>query len=154
MEFDVINLNPILAAAMKPEPIGGYRGISFLGGSILTGALLVAASAAQAQTASPTATPAPADQSMTWNGITLYGIIDVDFQDETHGAPFNNYWFAGGSEIVQKNSNNSVSGFASSGLSQSRIGLQGKESLHFMDWSAVFKLESFFNLRRARSATL
>jgi predicted porin len=145
MEFDVINLNPILAAAMKPEPIGGYRGISFLGGSILTGALLVAASAAQAQTASPTATPAPADQSMTWNGITLYGIIDVDFQDETHGAPFNNYWFAGGSEIVQKNSNNSVSGFASSGLSQSRIGLQGKESLHFMDWSAVFKLESFFN---------
>ncbi len=141
----MINLNPILAAAMKPEPIGGYRGISFLGGSILTGALLVAASAAQAQTASPTATPAPADQSMTWNGITLYGIIDVDFQDETHGAPFNNYWFAGGSEIVQKNSNNSVSGFASSGLSQSRIGLQGKESLHFMDWSAVFKLESFFN---------
>ncbi len=121
----MINLNPMFAAA--------------------AGAILVAGGAAQAQTVSATAPPAPADQSLTWNGITLYGIIDVDFQDETHGAPFNNYWFASGSEIVQKNSNNSVSGFGSNGLSQSRIGLQGKEPLHFMDWSAVFKLESYFN---------
>jgi predicted porin len=46
---------------------------------------------------------------------------------------------------VQKNSNNSVFGVTSNGMSQSRIGLQGKESLHFMDWSGVFKLESYFN---------
>jgi predicted porin len=145
MELDVINLKPMFAATMKSDPIGGRRGPVYLGGSLLAGALLVAGSAAQAQTVSPTAPPAPADQSLTWNGITLYGIVDVDFQDETHGAPFNNYWLAGGSEIVQKNSNNSVSGFASNGMSQSRIGLQGKEPLHFMDWSGVFKIETYFN---------
>ena len=30
-------------------------------------------------------------------------------------------------------------------MSQSRVGLQGKEPLHFMDFSAVFKLETYFN---------
>ena len=101
--------------------------------------------AAQAQTTSPTSPPAPADESLTWHGITLYGIVDVDFQYETHGAPFSNYFISGGSDIVQKNSNNSVSGVTSNGMSQSRIGLQGKEPLNFMDWSGVFKVETYFN---------
>jgi predicted porin len=30
-------------------------------------------------------------------------------------------------------------------MSQSRVGLQGNEPLHFLDWSAVFKLETYFN---------
>jgi predicted porin len=85
------------------------------------------------------------DESLTWHGITLYGIVDMDFQYETHGAPFSNYFISGGSDIVQKNSNNAVSGFTSNGMSQSRIGLQGKEPLHVGDWSGVFKLESYFN---------
>jgi len=108
--------------------------------------LLIATGAAQAQqSVSPTAQPAPNDESLTWHGITLYGIVDVDLQYENHGAPFNNYWFASGAEVVAKNSNNPVSGVASNGMSQSRVGLQGKEPLHFMDWSAVFKVETFFN---------
>jgi predicted porin len=101
----------------------------------------VAGSAAQAQTASQPA----ADESLTWHGITLYGIIDVDAQYENHGAPFSNYFISGGSDIVQKNSNNAVSGITSNGMSQSRVGLQGKEPLNFLDWSAVFKLETYFN---------
>ena len=124
---------------------GGRRGLPRLGGSLLAGVLLAVASAAQAQTTTPTAPPAPADESLTWHGITLYGIVDVDFQYETHGAPFSNYFISGGSDIVQKNSNNAVSGFTSNGMSQSRIGLQGKEPLHFLDWSGVFKLETYFN---------
>ncbi len=140
-----MNFNSIIVAAMKLNRAGGRRGLSHLGGSLLAGALLVAGSAAQAQTASPTAPPAPADESLTWHGITLYGVVDADFQYETHGAPFSNYFISGGSDIVQKNSNNSVSGFTSNGMSQSRIGLQGKEPLNFLDWSAVFKLESYFN---------
>lgn len=139
------NFNSIIAAAMKLNQAGGRRGLSHLGGSLLAGALLVAGSAAQAQTASPTAPPASADESLTWHGITLYGIVDADFQYETHGAPFSNYFISGGSDIVQKNSNNAVSGLTSNGMSQSRVGLQGKEPLNFMDWSAVFKLESYFN---------
>jgi predicted porin len=145
MEFNVRNFNPIIAAAMKLNPVGGRRGLSRLGGSLLAGALLAAGSAAQAQTTTSTAPQSSADESLTWHGITLYGIIDVDFQYETHGAPFSNYFITGGSEIVQKNSNNAVSGVTSNGMSQSRIGLQGKEPLGFMDWSGVFKVETYFN---------
>ena len=112
---------------------------------IIAGSLLAAASAAQAQTTTPAAPPAAADESLTWHGITLYGIVDVDLQYESHGAPFSSYFISGGSDIVQKNSNNSVSGVTSNGMSQSRVGLQGKEPLHFLDWSAVFKLETYFN---------
>ena len=137
------NFNPIIAAAMKPNQAGSRRGLSHLGGSLLAGALLVAGSAAQAGT---TSSPAPVtDDSLTWHGITLYGIVDLDFQYENHGAPFSNYFISGGSDIVQKNSNNAVSGVTSNGMSQSRVGLQGKEPLHFMDWSAVFKVETYFN---------
>src|SRR3984957_2633887 len=128
---------------MKPHQAGSRRGLSHLGGSLLAGALLVAGSAAQAGT---TSSPAPVtDDSLTWHGITLYGIVDLDFQYENHGAPFSNYFISGGSDIVQKNSNNAVSGVTSNGMSQSRVGLQGKEPLHFMDWSAVFKIETYFN---------
>jgi len=113
--------------------------------SVLAAAVLAATGLAQAQTTAPTSPPSSADDSLTWHGITLYGIVDMDFQYESHGAPFSNYFISGGSDIVQKNSNNAVSGLTSNGMSQSRIGLQGKESLHFLDWSAVFKLESYFN---------
>jgi predicted porin len=139
----VYNFNLTFASARKPRERRAGRGrlAAVLGG--MAAALLAATGVAQAQ---QSASPTPStDESLTWHGITLYGIVDVDFQYETHGAPFNNYWFAGGSEIVQKNSNNAVSGLASNGLSQSRVGLQGNEPLHFMDWSAVFKLETFFN---------
>jgi predicted porin len=108
-------------------------------------ALVAVAGLAQAQTTSATAPPAPADESLTWHGITLYGIVDVGIQYETHGAPFSDYFISGGSDVVQKNSNNPVFGVTSNPMSQSRIGLQGKEPLHFLDFSGVFKLETFFN---------
>jgi predicted porin len=147
MEFNVRNVNSIVAVAMKRILARGRREPSHPGGSLLACAcaLLAVGSAAQAQTTSATAPPAPADESLTWHGITLYGIIDMDFQYENHGAPFSNYFISGGSDIVQKNSNNAVSGFTSNGMSQSRVGLQGNEPLHFGDWSGVFKLETYFN---------
>jgi predicted porin len=109
-------------------------------------AFLTVSTGAFAQTVSQTGLPeAVEDGGLTWKGITLYGIIDAAVQYETHGAPFNDYWFAGGSDVVQKNSNNSVSGVVSNGMSQSRVGLQGNEPLHFLDFTGVFKLETFFN---------
>ncbi len=84
------------------------------------------------------------DDALTWHGITLYGIVDVGLQYDTHGAPFSDYHPAGSSNIVQKNSRQSVFGATPSNLSQSRIGLQGDEPL-IDDWSAVFKVETFFN---------
>jgi len=85
------------------------------------------------------------DQSLTWHGITLYGIVDAGIQYNTHSAAFSDYFISGGSDIVQKNSAGSVIGVTSNPMAQSRVGLQGKESLGFLDFSGVFKLETYFN---------
>jgi predicted porin len=106
---------------------------------VVLGSLLAVAGLAQAQSAAP----AP-DDSLTYKGITLYGIVDLGLQYQTHGAPINDYFPGGSADIVQKNSNHSITGVTPNNLSQSRIGLNGVEPL-FDDWTAVFKLETFFN---------
>src|SRR6202047_687104 len=112
------------------------------------GILSAAAGVAHAQSASAPVTPsaqaAPVDDSLTFHGITLYGIVDVGIQNQTHGAPISDYFVGGSAEIVQKNSNRSVTGVTPSNMSNSRIGLQGVEPIAG-DWSGVFKLETFFN---------
>src|SRR5271156_2426509 len=141
MEFNVRNFNSIVAVAMKRILPRGGREPSHQGASLLACAcaLLAVGSVAQAQSTSSTAPAKPADESLTWHGITLYGIVDVAFQYESHGAPFNNYFVSGGADIVQSNSNNGTSGFTSNTASLSRVGLQGNEPLHVGDWSGVFK---------------
>jgi predicted porin len=117
----------------------------------LTWAVLAALSAvagpALAQTLPPVtpATQAAEDQGLTWHGITLYGIIDIGLQYETHGAPFSDYHPAGSANIVQKNSRQSVFGATPSNLSQSRVGIQALEPLAMGDWAFVGRLETFFN---------
>src|ERR1700733_4969367 len=115
----------------------GTRGASLLNSLLLGCVLSTAASVAGAQSAAP-------DDSLTWHGITLYGIVDVGLQNQSHGAPINDYFVAGSADIVQKNSNHSITGVTPSNLSQSRIGLQGAEPI-VGDWMGVFKLETFFN---------
>lgn len=95
--------------------------------------------------ATPGAQPArAADTSLTWNGITLYGIVDTGLQYQTHGVAISDYFPAGTEAIIQKNSNGSVTGLTPSNLSQSRFGISGKEPL-VGDWSGVFRFESFIN---------
>jgi predicted porin len=122
----------------------GKRGVVLLGGALLWATLLTATGVAQAQsTMGPI--PQPADGSLTLHGITLYGIVDIGLQYESHGAPFSDYFPAGSADIVQKNSNKSQFGATPSNLSQSRVGLQGLEALGVGDWYGVFKLETYFN---------
>ncbi len=134
---------PRNGASMGPDRRGVVvRGLGFLPTIFLT---LAAAGAAQAQSMGAPGTGAAADESLTWHGITLYGIVDIGLQYDSHMAPISDWYPAGSGDVVQKNSNGSVTGVTPSNLSQSRVGLQGKEALPFMDWSAVFKLETFFN---------
>jgi predicted porin len=119
------------------------RGIARVGGACVLAACWCAAVPAQAQSASAAAPKAP-DSSLTWNGITLYGIVDVGLQYQTHGVPISDYFPAGTESIIQKNSNGSITAVTPSNLSQSRIGLSGNEPLAG-DWSGVFRLETFFN---------
>jgi predicted porin len=86
----------------------------------------------------------PADDSLTWHGITLYGVIDVGLQYDTHGAPFTPYRPSASGNIVRQNSHQSVIGLTPSNMGQSRVGLQGIEPLNDA-WSAIFQVESFFN---------
>jgi predicted porin len=84
------------------------------------------------------------DDSLTWHGITLYGVVDIGVQYDTHSAPFTPYRPAASGNIVRQNSNQSVIGLTPSNMGQSRVGLQGIEPLSG-DWSAVFQIETFFN---------
>src|SRR5882672_8741278 len=121
------------------------RGLAPLKNGLLTASLLAATGLAHAQSAAAPAAPAaPVDDSLTWHGITLYGIVDVGIQNQTHGAPISDYFVGGSAEVVNKNSNHPATGVTPSNLSNSRIGLQGVEPI-VGDWSGVFKLETFFN---------
>jgi predicted porin len=121
----------------------GARGVARVGA--LLALTFAAAGVAQAQTAAPPAAPPKSeDTSLTWHGITLYGIIDIGLQYQTHGTPISDYFPAGTAEPLQKNSNGSVTAVTPSNLSQTRIGLAGNEPLAG-DWAAVFRLETFFN---------
>ena len=84
------------------------------------------------------------EDSLTWHGITLYGVIDVGIQYDTHSAPFTPYRPAASGNIVRQNSRGSVIGLTPSNMGQSRVGVQGVETLND-EWSAVFQLETFFN---------
>ena len=86
----------------------------------------------------------PADDSITWKGITLYGVVDIGLQYDTHMAPFTPYRPAASGNIVRQNSRQSVLGLTPSNMGQSRVGLQGIEALTD-EWSAVFQVETFFN---------
>jgi predicted porin len=86
----------------------------------------------------------PAEDSLTWKGITLYGVIDVGVQYDTHMAPFTPFRPAASGNIVRQNSRQSVTGVTPSNMGQSRVGLQGIEALT-AEWSAVFQVETFFN---------
>jgi predicted porin len=123
-------------------PSSGLKLAPHLRAAVLAAALLVAAAAqAQSNKTGPDLKP---DDSLTWHGITLYGVIDIGLQYETHGAPFSDYHPAGSANIVQKNSRQSVLGFTPSNMGQSRIGLQMLEPLGG-DWAVVGRIETFFN---------
>jgi predicted porin len=84
------------------------------------------------------------DDALTWHGITLYGVVDIGLQFDTHSAPFTPYRPSASGNIVRQNSYQSVTGLTPSNMGQSRVGLQGNEPLSD-EWSAVFQVETFFN---------
>ena len=109
--------------------------------SVLLSALAAAVPAHAQQKTGPGIT---GDDSLTWHGITLYGVIDIGLQFDTHSAPFSPYRPAASGNIVRSNDYQSAIGLTPSNMGQSRIGLQGIEPLN-KDWSAVFQVETFFN---------
>lgn len=69
------------------------------------------------------------DGSLTWNGITLYGVYDIGVAYQTHGTPLSQDWMVGLEYTISKNSNKPITSIAPDGLSQSRIGIKGIEQI-------------------------
>jgi predicted porin len=130
---------PALGSILSPLGWFGAR----LGwcGLVLISAMTASVPALAQQKTGPAITN---EDALTLHRITLYGVVDIDLQYDTHGAPFSDYHPAASANIVQKNSRQSVLGLTPSNMGQSRVGLQGIEPL-YGDWSAVFRVETFFN---------
>ena len=70
------------------------------------------------------------DCPLTYYGITVYGTIDMGVGYESHGAPFNKNIISGVTELVQKTSRPTSMWLQTpGGLSQSNIGVKGKEAI-------------------------
>jgi hypothetical protein len=67
-------------------------------GLILSSAMTVSFPALAQQKTGPGLT---GDDSLTWNGITLYGVIDIGYQFDTHSAPFTPYRPSASGNIVR-----------------------------------------------------
>jgi predicted porin len=70
------------------------------------------------------------DCPLTYYGITVYGTVDVGGGWESHGTPFNKDIITGVTELVQKQSRPTSMWLQTpNGLSQSNIGVKGKEAI-------------------------
>src|SRR5271155_2622639 len=128
------------------DAVHGLARQNKLGLPILAAALVACAlSCSQpAQAQQKTGPGITGTDSLTWNGITLYGVIDIGVQYDTHSAPFTPYRPSASGNIVRQNSQDSVVGVTPSNMGQSRVGIAGDEPLN-KEWSAIFQIETFFN---------
>src|SRR6202158_1920984 len=78
---------------------------------------------------------------LTWNGITVYGTIDGGVTWRSHGAPFNGTSAVGVDYLIQKYSNHPRWDLAPNGLTQSNIGIKGKEPFA-AGWAFIFDLQA------------
>jgi predicted porin len=130
-----------LAGGINPSSVGSSSFRLGWCALALMGAMSASVPASAQQKTGPGIT---GDDALTWNGITLYGVIDIGFQYDTHSAPFTPFRPAASGNIVRQNDYGSANGLTPSNMGQSRVGLQGVEPLN-EEWSAVFQVETFFN---------
>ena len=99
--------------------------------------------------ASESAPPVPATAAsaasdpLTWHGITFYGAYDVGFGWVSHGLPQSAYNYEG-SSLVNRNANHSRFLVEPDNLSQTGLGIRGKEEFAH-GWSVVFNASTGIN---------
>ena len=81
--------------------------------------------------------------ALTWHGITLYGTYDVGVGWVSHGLPQSPYNYEG-SSLVNRNANHSRFLVEPNNLSQTGLGIRGKEDLTH-GWSVVFNASTGIN---------
>ena len=81
---------------------------------------------------------------LTWQGITVYGTLDVGGGWQSHGAPFDSRFPTGASYYIQKMNRSAMWGLAPNAMQQSSVGIRGKEPIAG-DVSFVFAVDAGFN---------
>src|SRR6476661_4785853 len=81
---------------------------------------------------------------LTWQGITVYGIVDTGFGWQSHGAPWDSRSAVGSSYLIQKQNRGSLWTLAPNALSNSFIGIKGTEPIGG-NVSVVFALDAGFD---------
>ena len=81
---------------------------------------------------------------LTWNGITLYGAIDVGGGYSSHGANFNSAYPQGVQELIAKFSQGPKYQVVPGGLGRSNVGIKAKEEFA-PGWSLLFNVNTDFN---------
>jgi predicted porin len=81
---------------------------------------------------------------LTWQGITIYGTIDVGGGWQSHGAPFDPQSAPGASYRIRKMNRSPLWGLAPNALSQSTIGIKGTEPIGG-NFSFVFAVDAGFD---------
>src|SRR5580658_7772514 len=133
-----------------------FRHVCLIAATLATGSAL-------AQTA-PTTQSAPAATEgcgsftefattacpLTWHGITIFGTYDAGFGWVSHGLPVNPYNYEGES-LVNRNGNNSQWLVTPNNLSQTGLGIRGKEE--FLDgYYVVFNASTGINPQSGQMA--
>jgi len=84
------------------------------------------------------------DCQLTWQGITVYGIVDTGVGWQSHGAAFDPKSAVGSSYLIQKQNRGSIWTLAPNALSNSFIGIKGIEPIGG-NVSVVFDLDAGFD---------
>jgi predicted porin len=85
---------------------------------------------------------------LTWQGVTIYGTVDMGGGWQSHGAPFDPRSPPGAAYYILKMNRSAMWGLAPNALSQSNIGIKGSEPIgsgfsFVFDWQAGFNPYSF-----------
>ena len=130
--------------------------------AVLAGAALFGATNARAADTVPTKAAPPAANSanpqactdptdffttncqLSWYGITLFGIVDMGVGWQSHGTPFNQLSAVSASYLIQKQYRSATWSVAPNALSNSFVGIKGKEPIG-NDLSVVFDLDTGFD---------
>ena len=92
------------------------------------------------------------DCSLTWHGITIYGAYDIGAGWVSHGTPPNGVNYEGES-LVNRNGNRPRFLIAPNNLSQTGLGIKGREEL-LNGLSGVFNASTGFNPQSGQLANL
>jgi predicted porin len=95
---------------------------------------------------------AATDCPLTWHGITLYGTYDVGVGWVSHGLPENGVNYEG-EALVNRNGNHSQWLVAPNNLSQTGLGVRGREAFRH-DWFVVFNASTGINPQSGQFANM